>query len=96
MRYQAGFAVRLDAPRFDRRRVGRAGAGTALAGEGRIGIKIQFPDDQLRDGIALQNMRLRIHRDHIVVTGIIPTAVRIFHARGLGTLPVDTTRPTAS
>ena len=52
----------------------------SLAGECRIGIEVQPPDHKFGDGIALQNVGLRIHGNHVVVIGIAAAGIGAFQS----------------
>ena len=73
--------------------LGGSGSGVrldcAFAGKYRIGIEVQLPDDQFCDGIALQNVGLRIHGNHVVVGGIAAAGVGVLETCRVRTLAID-------
>ena len=88
--HERGFPMRFNVTAIGRRRVGSAGYGAAaFAGKGRVGVQVQLTDDQLGDGIALQNVGLRVHRDHVVIVGIARAGVGTLQARCVGPLAID-------
>ena len=88
--HQGGFLMRLNVPVLCRGPVGRGtGRDRFLAHKCRIGIQIQVADDQLGDRVALQNVGLRIHCDHVIVIGIASAGIGVFQPSCVGALAID-------